>query len=88
MSTETRNIEFNVNLNGRTALITGSTASSSGIGYAIAKRLAEASASVVVTGRTEERVTTATEQLEADLRGAGRTVAGDRARRRSESRYE
>lgn len=40
---------FNVDLDGRNTLITGSTASSSGIRYAIAKQMAEAGASVIVT---------------------------------------
>lgn len=61
------NTDITIDLDGRNALITGSTVSSSGIGYAIAKRMAEAGASVVVTGRTDGRVTTATEQLEADV---------------------
>ncbi|MDQ7038726.1 MAG: 3-oxoacyl-[acyl-carrier-protein] reductase [Aquificota bacterium] len=41
-----------INLSGKTALVTGSTR---GIGRATAKRLAEAGARVVVTGRVEER---------------------------------
>jgi NAD(P)-dependent dehydrogenase (short-subunit alcohol dehydrogenase family) len=40
-------------LEGRTAIVTGSTA---GIGHAIAQGLAETGATVVVNGRTEERV--------------------------------
>ena len=41
-----------IDLSGKSAVVSGSTA---GIGYAIAKGLAEAGASVVVNGRTEER---------------------------------
>ncbi|WP_457601279.1 3-oxoacyl-[acyl-carrier-protein] reductase [Hydrogenivirga sp.] len=41
-----------INLSGKTALVTGSTR---GIGRATAQRLAEAGASVVVTGRSEDR---------------------------------
>jgi NAD(P)-dependent dehydrogenase (short-subunit alcohol dehydrogenase family) len=42
-----------IKLEGRTAIVTGSTA---GIGHAIAQGLAETGATVVVNGRTEERV--------------------------------
>jgi NAD(P)-dependent dehydrogenase (short-subunit alcohol dehydrogenase family) len=42
-----------IDLSGKTALVTGST---SGIGYAIAKGLALAGASVVVNGRTQAKV--------------------------------
>jgi NAD(P)-dependent dehydrogenase (short-subunit alcohol dehydrogenase family) len=64
-----------VTLEGRRALVTGSTRSTSGMGYAIAKRLAEAGASVVVNGRTRERVDEAVERIrtdvpEADVSGA------------------
>jgi NAD(P)-dependent dehydrogenase (short-subunit alcohol dehydrogenase family) len=44
---------MNLQLNGKTALVTGSTA---GIGFAIAKVLAEEGAQVIVNGRTDERV--------------------------------
>jgi NAD(P)-dependent dehydrogenase (short-subunit alcohol dehydrogenase family) len=44
---------MNLELDGKRALITGSTA---GIGYAIAEALAREGAEVVVNGRTEERV--------------------------------
>ena len=47
---------MNLQLNGKTALVTGSTA---GIGLAIATALAEEGASVIVNGRTEERVESA-----------------------------
>src|SRR4051794_10179073 len=42
-----------IDLTGKTAVVSGSTA---GIGFAIAKGLAESGAHVVVNGRTEERV--------------------------------
>ncbi|HXD36172.1 MAG TPA: SDR family NAD(P)-dependent oxidoreductase [Rhodanobacter sp.] len=47
---------------GRKAVVTGSTA---GIGRAIAEGLARAGASVVINGRTEERVATALRELRA-----------------------
>jgi NAD(P)-dependent dehydrogenase (short-subunit alcohol dehydrogenase family) len=53
-------------LSGKQALVTGST---SGIGYAIAKRLAEGGASVVVHGRTEEHVSNARARLSEDVPG-------------------
>jgi len=46
-------IFMNLELQGRSALVTGSSA---GIGYAIAERLALEGASVIVNGRTQERV--------------------------------
>jgi short chain dehydrogenase len=55
-----------IDLSGKQALVTGST---SGIGYAITKRLAEGSASVVVHGRTEEHVSNACPQLSEDVPG-------------------
>jgi NAD(P)-dependent dehydrogenase (short-subunit alcohol dehydrogenase family) len=56
-----------IDLTGRRALVTGSTA---GIGYAIARGLAEAGAAVVVNGRTETRVTDAAKQLRSDVPGS------------------
>ncbi|HEX2112771.1 MAG TPA: SDR family oxidoreductase [Alphaproteobacteria bacterium] len=47
-------------LRGRTALVTGSTA---GIGFAIAKALAEEGATVIVNGRSEASVTGAVERI-------------------------
>jgi NAD(P)-dependent dehydrogenase (short-subunit alcohol dehydrogenase family) len=44
---------MNLQLNGKTALVTGSTA---GIGLAIAAALAQEGASVIVNGRTQQRV--------------------------------
>ncbi|PZR87561.1 MAG: oxidoreductase [Stutzerimonas stutzeri] len=55
---------MNINLTGKTAIVTGSTA---GIGLAIAKELAASGASVVVNGRTPESVDRA-------LAAAARTV--------------
>ncbi len=53
---------MDLQLSGKTALVSGSTA---GIGYAIAAALAREGAHVVVNGRTAARVTEATERLRA-----------------------
>jgi NAD(P)-dependent dehydrogenase (short-subunit alcohol dehydrogenase family) len=55
---------MNIDLKGRKALISGST---SGMGYAIARGLAEAGASVYLNGRCEVRVAAAIAQLRADV---------------------
>jgi short-subunit dehydrogenase len=60
-----------IQLNGRRAVVTGSTA---GIGFAIAEGLARAGASVVINGRGQERVAAALKELrlrlpEAELTG-------------------
>jgi NAD(P)-dependent dehydrogenase (short-subunit alcohol dehydrogenase family) len=60
-----------IDLSGRTALVTGSTA---GIGFAVARGLVQAGADVVVNGRTGERVEAAVARLlderpEATLHG-------------------
>jgi len=49
-------------LSGRTALVTGSSA---GLGFAIARGLAEAGAAVVINGRNEEKLVKATKTFEA-----------------------
>lgn len=56
-----------IDLTGKTALVTGST---EGIGFAIAKGLSEAGASVVINGRTEAKVEAAVAKLGGDARGA------------------
>jgi NAD(P)-dependent dehydrogenase (short-subunit alcohol dehydrogenase family) len=67
---------MNINLNGKTALVTGSTA---GIGFAIAHSLAESGARVYINGRTEIRVTQAIQKLrsllpKADIQGIAADV--------------
>ena len=56
-----------LDLSGKTAVVTGST---QGIGLAIARRLAEAGADVVINGRSDERVSQAVASL------SGRPVRG------------
>jgi NAD(P)-dependent dehydrogenase (short-subunit alcohol dehydrogenase family) len=66
---------MDLQLNGRTALITGSTA---GIGFAIAKILAEEGAQVIVNGRTDERVLDAQGRIAAEApKSQIRGVAAD-----------
>ena len=55
-----------IDLSGKTAIITGST---EGIGFAIAKGLAEAGATVVVNGRTAAKVDAAVARLGHGARG-------------------
>ena len=50
-------------LSGRRAVVTGSTFSTTSMGYAIAKAFAEAGASVVLNGRSEHHVAAAEEHL-------------------------
>ncbi len=66
---------MNTPLSGWTSVVTGSTA---GIGYAIAEELARAGASVVINGRTAERVDAAVQSLSKAVPGAQlRGVAAD-----------
>jgi NAD(P)-dependent dehydrogenase (short-subunit alcohol dehydrogenase family) len=64
-----------IDLTGKRALVTGSSA---GIGWAIARKLAESGAEVAVNGRTPERVESAIAGLKAEVPG-GRfaPAAGD-----------
>jgi NAD(P)-dependent dehydrogenase (short-subunit alcohol dehydrogenase family) len=63
---------MDVNLDGRRALVTGSTA---GIGFAIARELALLGATVAINGRTEARVGRAIAELERELPGRHFTAA-------------
>lgn len=56
-----------IDLSGKHAIITGSTA---GIGFAIAHGLAKTGASVVITGRTQERVDEAISKIKKDAPSA------------------
>jgi NAD(P)-dependent dehydrogenase (short-subunit alcohol dehydrogenase family) len=56
---------MDLQLKATTALVTGSTA---GIGFAIARALAREGASVVITGRTQERVDNAIENVRREIR--------------------
>lgn len=58
---------MNLKLQGKTALVTGSTA---GIGFAIARSLAREGAHVYVNGRTEERVRAALSQIRSEVSSA------------------
>lgn len=57
---------MNIDLSGKTALVTGST---EGIGFAIAKGLAEAGATVVLNGRSEAKVEAAVARIGGAARG-------------------
>src|SRR3990167_9145621 len=65
---------MDLKLKGKTALVTGSTA---GIGFAIAKRLAEEGVDVVITGRNQRKL----DEAAAELSQAGtiRAVLADPA---------
>jgi NAD(P)-dependent dehydrogenase (short-subunit alcohol dehydrogenase family) len=66
---------MNIDLSGKTALVTGSTA---GIGYAIAKGLAASGAEVVINGRGQDKVDAAVAKLKQAVSGAKvRGVAAD-----------
>ena len=66
---------MHIDLSGKTAIVTGSTG---GIGYAIAKGLANAGADVVVNGRSEAAVAKAVAKLKSEVPHAKvRGVAAD-----------
>lgn len=57
---------MDIQLKGKTAFISGST---QGIGFAIAKQLLEEGASVIINGRTKEKVDAAIQQLGGNVTG-------------------
>src|SRR3569623_686292 len=59
--TRDRSVLMHIDLSGKTALVTGSTA---GIGFAIAKGLAASGAAVVINGRGQEKDDAAERKLE------------------------
>ena len=63
---------MNIDLTGKTAIITGST---EGIGFAIARGLADAGASVVLNGRTAAKVDAAVARLGGTARGVEADLA-------------
>jgi NAD(P)-dependent dehydrogenase (short-subunit alcohol dehydrogenase family) len=66
---------MNIDLSGKTALVTGSTA---GIGLAIVKGLAAAGADVIVNGRSQGKVDTAVKAIAASKPAGGiRGIAAD-----------
>jgi NAD(P)-dependent dehydrogenase (short-subunit alcohol dehydrogenase family) len=65
---------MDLQLNGKRALVSGSTA---GIGYAIAERLAQEGAHVIVNGRTQAAVDKAVAALQATTGGTVEGFAGD-----------
>jgi NAD(P)-dependent dehydrogenase (short-subunit alcohol dehydrogenase family) len=65
---------MNIDLSGKSALVTGSTA---GIGYAIAKGLADSGASVIINGRGQDKVDAAVAKLGREARGKLSGIAAD-----------
>jgi short chain dehydrogenase len=65
---------MNLQLTGKRALVTGS---SSGSGKAIAWKLAEEGASVVVTGRDRKRADAVAQAIRTDTKGAAVSIAAD-----------
>jgi NAD(P)-dependent dehydrogenase (short-subunit alcohol dehydrogenase family) len=65
---------MNIDLSGKTALVTGASA---GIGFAIAKGLVQAGATVVICGRDEARMATAVSSLNSLGGATARGVAAD-----------
>jgi NAD(P)-dependent dehydrogenase (short-subunit alcohol dehydrogenase family) len=73
----TRRIDMDLQLDGKLALVSGSTA---GIGYAIARTLAQEGASVIVNGRSQAAVDEAVERIRSETHGTVLGHAGDLSR--------
>jgi NAD(P)-dependent dehydrogenase (short-subunit alcohol dehydrogenase family) len=71
---DTRSIDMDLQLKGKLALVSGSTA---GIGYAIARTLAQEGATVIVNGRTQAAVDEAAARIRAETQGAVHGHAAD-----------
>src|SRR3982751_3968714 len=65
---------MDLQLNGKLALISGSTA---GIGYAIARTLAQEGATVIVNGRTQAAVDEAADRIRSETGSTVHGYAGD-----------
>jgi NAD(P)-dependent dehydrogenase (short-subunit alcohol dehydrogenase family) len=65
--TKNKAISMNIDLSGKVALVTASTG---GIGYAIAKGLAASGAEVMINGRSERSVSAAIARLQNEVPGA------------------
>jgi len=66
---------MDLKLNGKTALVTGSSA---GIGFAIAEELAREGAEVIINGRTQKRVDEALSKLKSKMpQASARGIAAD-----------
>ncbi len=65
---------MDLQLDGKLALVSGSTA---GIGFAIARTLAQEGARVIVNGRTQSAVDDAVDRIRAETGGAAEGAAGD-----------
>lgn len=75
---------MNLDLADKTVFVTGST---QGIGYAVAAACAAEGASIVLNGRSEDRVADAVDQLRSEVPGADvRGIAADLAKRESTRR--
>lgn len=68
---------MDLKLEGKLALVSGSTA---GIGYAIARTLAQEGSRVIVNGRTQVAVDAAVERMRSDTGGPVEGIAGDLSR--------